>query len=83
MLLKSIIYQREEFGPLLRGWFVGKKSAYPTGEEGCLLDENYQPIPKDIEVNGEKRCVLRVHEDLKMPVQISIPGLSIDTKKNK
>ena len=73
MYLKSIIYQREELGPLLKGWYIGKKDNCYLTEECCFLDENYQPIPKDIEIDGRMVSVLRVHKDLKNPVCIQLP----------
>lgn len=73
MYLKSIIYQREEYGPLLKGWYIGKSDNSYVNEHGCYLDENYQPLPKDIECEGRMVSVLRVHKDLKNPISIHIP----------
>lgn len=46
MYIESIVYQKEEKGEWLKGWYVGETD---NCKNSVFLDENYQPLQRDID----------------------------------
>lgn len=44
MYIESIVYQKEEKGEWLKGWYVGDTD---NSKNSTFLDNNYQPLEKN------------------------------------